>query len=132
MKIPVWLKPGLWGAAFGAIILAIVGFSQLGWKTATSAEQLAQERADTAAIAALVPFCVAKAEAVSEQVTLAKLRAEQSSFSRSDLVTKSGWATLGVAKSPDSALRAPVLQRSTARRSAERRGSQVSERAGVA
>jgi len=51
-----------------------------------------------------VPFCVAKAEAASEQTELAKLRAEQSSYSRSDLVTKAGWATLGVAKSPDSAL----------------------------
>ena len=104
MKIPVWLKPGLWGAAFGAIILAIVGFSQLGWKTAASAEQFAQERADTAVVAALVPYCVAKAEAASEQTALAKLRAERSSYSRSDLVTKAGWATLGVAKSPDSAL----------------------------
>jgi hypothetical protein len=104
MKIPVWLKPGLWGAALGAITLAIVGFSQLGWKSATSAEQFAQERADTAVVAALVPFCVAKAEATSEQTELAKLRAEQSSYSRSDLVTKAGWATLGDAKSPDSAL----------------------------
>src|SRR6185437_13047923 len=48
MKIPVWLKPGLWGAAFGGIAMAIVGFSQLGWKTAASADNLAQERADTA------------------------------------------------------------------------------------
>src|SRR4051812_31564394 len=30
MKIPVWLKPGLWGAAIGAVAMAIVGFSQLG------------------------------------------------------------------------------------------------------
>jgi hypothetical protein len=45
MKIPVWLKPGLWGAAFGAIAMAIVGFSQLGWETATSANELAQDRA---------------------------------------------------------------------------------------
>ena len=66
--------------------------------------QLAQERAETAVVAALVPFCVAKAQEDTEQAALAKLRAEQSSFSRSDLVTKAGWATLGVAKTPDSAL----------------------------
>lgn len=104
MKIPVWLKPGLWGAAFGAIAVAIVGFSQLGWKTATSANELAQERADTAVVAALVPFCVAKAQQDGEQTALAKFQAEQSSYSRSDLVQQAGWATLGVAKSPDSAL----------------------------
>ena len=104
MQIPVWLKPGLWGAASGAVVMAIVGFSQLGWKTEASAEQLAQERADTAVVAALVPFCVAKAQVDTEQAALAKLRAEQSSYSRSDLVVKAGWATLGIAKSPDSAL----------------------------
>ena len=62
MQIPVWLKPGLWGAASGAVVMAIVGFSQLGWKTEGTAEQLAQDRADTAVVAALVPFCVAKAQ----------------------------------------------------------------------
>ena len=106
MKIPVWVKPALWGAASGAIIMAIVGFSQLGWTTATTAEQLAQERADTAVVAALVPFCVAKAQQETEQASLAKFQAEQSSFSRSDLVTKAGWATLGAAKSPDGLARA--------------------------
>jgi hypothetical protein len=106
MKIPVWLKPALWGAASGAIIMAIVGFSQLGWTTATTAEQLAQERADTAVVAALVPFCVAKAQQDTEQASLARFQAEQSSFSRSDLVTKAGWATLGAAKTPDGLARA--------------------------
>jgi hypothetical protein len=104
MQIPVWLKPGLWGAASGAIVMAIVGFSQLGWKTEGTAEQLAQERADTAVVAALVPFCVAKAQQETEQPALAKFQAEQSSYSRSDLVVKAGWATLGIAKSPDSSL----------------------------
>jgi hypothetical protein len=104
MQIPVWLKPGLWGAALGAIALGIVGFSQLGWRTAASADQLAQDRAETAVVAALVPFCVAKAQEGTEQVALAKLRAEQSAYSRSDLVSQSGWATFGVAKTPDSSL----------------------------
>jgi hypothetical protein len=104
MKIPVWLKPGLWGAAFGAIMMAIVGFSQLGWKTAGSAEQLAQDRAETAVVAALVPFCIAKAEQGAEKATLAKLQAEQSSYSRSDLVVQAGWATLRAGEEPNSAL----------------------------
>jgi hypothetical protein len=104
MKIPVWLKPGLWGAAFGGIAMAIVGFSQLGWKTAASADNLAQERADTAVVAALLPFCVAKAQEDAQQPALAKFRAEHSSFSRYDLVIKAGWAAFGVANAPDSAL----------------------------
>ena len=104
MQIPVWLKPGLWGAASGAIVMAIVGFSQLGWKTEGTAEQLAQDRANTAVVEALVPFCVAKAQMDTQQAALASFQAEQSSYSRSDLVVKAGWATLGIAKSPDSSL----------------------------
>ena len=104
MKIPVWLKPGLWGAALGAIAMAIVGFSQLGWKTSGSAEALAKETADTAVVAVLVPFCVAKAQQDTQQAALAKFQAEQSTYSRSDLVQQAGWATFGAAKSPDSAL----------------------------
>jgi hypothetical protein len=104
MQIPVWLKPGLWGAASGAVVMAIVGFSQLGWKTEGTANQLAQDRADTAVVAALVPFCVAKAQMDTQQAALASFRAEQSSYSRSDLVVKAGWATVGIEKSPNSTL----------------------------
>ena len=104
MKIPVWLKPGIWGAVFGALAIAIIGFSQLGWTTSGTAEKLAQERADTAVVAALVPFCVAKAQQDPDKAVFAKLQAETSSYSRSDMVTKAGWATLGNDKSPNDAL----------------------------
>jgi hypothetical protein len=104
MQIPVWLKPGLWGAVAGAIAMAAVGFSQLGWTTKGTAEQLAQERSDTAVVAALVPFCVIKAQQDPDLATLAKFQKEQSSYSRSDLVLKAGWATIGGKTSPDNAL----------------------------
>jgi hypothetical protein len=104
MQIPVWLKPSLWGAAVGAIAMATIGFSQLGWTTRGAAEQLAQERSDTAVVAAFVPFCVIKAQQDPDHATLVKFGTEQSSYSRSDLVMKAGWATLGGKTSPDSAL----------------------------
>ncbi len=104
MQIPVALKPALWGAVAGAIGMAIVGFSQLGWTTAGTAEQLAQQRADTAVVEALVPFCVVKAEQDPDKTVLAKFQAEESSYSRSDMVTKAGWATLAGAKGSDDAL----------------------------
>ena len=65
---------------------------------------MAQERADAAAVTALVPFCVAKAEQLSEQDTLAKVKAQDSAFYRSELVMKAGWATVGDSKTPDNAL----------------------------
>src|ERR1019366_3327523 len=104
MQSPVGLKPGLWGAVAGAIGMAIVGFWQLGWTTLGTAEQLAQQRADTAVVAALVPFCVVKAGQDPDKTVLAKFRAEESSYSRSDMVTKAGWATLAGGKSSDDAL----------------------------
>jgi hypothetical protein len=94
MEFPSGLKPGLWGAAAGAVAMAVVGFSYLGWTTATTADKLAQDTANTAVVAALVPFCVVKAEADPNQATLTKFQAEQSSYSRSDIVMKAGWATL--------------------------------------
>ena len=42
-NIPVWIKPGIWGALFGALAIAIIGFLQLGWTTLVTAEKLAQE-----------------------------------------------------------------------------------------
>jgi hypothetical protein len=94
MQLPSGLKPGLWGAAAGAIAMAIVGFSYLDWTTATTAQKLAQDKANEAVVAALVPFCVEKAERDPNLATLTKFQAEQSSYSRSDIVMKAGWATM--------------------------------------
>ena len=104
MGFPDWTKPALLGAGCGAVVIAFIGFSQLGWKTSQGAADMAQEQADAAVVTALVPFCVAKAEQVSEQNMLARLRANNSAFSRSELVMKAGWATVGQSKTPDNAL----------------------------
>jgi hypothetical protein len=104
MEFPVWVKPALMGVGCGAVAMSVIGFSQLGWKTSQTANDLAQEQADTAVVAALLPFCVAKAEQVSQQATLAKVRAEDSAYTRSDMVMQAGWATVGDKARPDNAL----------------------------
>jgi hypothetical protein len=104
MEIPVWVKPAAWGAFAGAIAISTIGFSELGWTTARSAEIVAQERADTAVVSALVPFCVIKAQRDPNAATLTKFETEQSSYSRNDIVSKAGWATIGDAQMPDDAL----------------------------
>jgi hypothetical protein len=104
MQRPDWLKPGLLGAVCGAIAISTVGFSQLGWMTQTTANQMAQEQSETAVVAALLPFCVVKAQQDPDHATLAKLQAEQASFSRTDLVVQAGWATFGVRTAPDTLL----------------------------
>lgn len=104
MQYPVWTKPALLGAVCGAIAITLVGFSQLGWKTSGGAAEMAQEQANAAAVAALVPFCMAKADQASQEATLAKVKAEDSAYSRSELVMQAGWATVGTSKTPDNAL----------------------------
>jgi hypothetical protein len=104
MQIPAWFKPSFWGAVVGAAAISVVGFSQFGWTTAGTAERLAQERADTMVVAALVPFCVVKAQQDPDHALFAKFQAEESAYSRSSLVTKAGWATLGGRTDPDDAL----------------------------
>jgi hypothetical protein len=104
MKAPTWVKPGICGAVVGAIAIMIVGFSQMGWTTAGTADRMATDRANSAVAAALVPFCVANAEHDPDQAKLAKVKAEQSEWSRSQLVSDAGWATLPGATAPTNGL----------------------------
>jgi hypothetical protein len=104
MQTPSWVSPGVWGAVIGAVGVAVFGFSQLGWVTKKTSTDMAQDRADTAVTAALVPFCVAKAKADPDRAGFLKVQAETSEYSRADAILKAGWATLGAAKSPDNSV----------------------------
>jgi len=78
----------------------IIGFSNMGWTTARTADRMATDRANSAVVAALVPFCVANATRDPDQAKLAKVKAEQSEYDRSQLVSDAGWATLPGATTP--------------------------------
>ena len=119
MKIPVWLKPGVWGVVIGGIATAVIGFSQLGWTTSGKAELLAQERASTAVVAALVPFCIAKAQQDPDKAIFAKFQAETSSYSRSDMVIKAGGQLWEVKHPPTTLWRVLVRRSSPAPRPAD-------------
>lgn len=95
MDRPVWVKPAVVGAGFGANAMAVIGFSRPGWQTSRAAHDFAEARVDAAVVSALVPFCVAKAEKSPDQAMLARVRAEDSSYSRSTLVALAGWAVVG-------------------------------------
>lgn len=91
MTLPTWLKPGLTGAAVGAIVLAIVGFTWGGWVTGGSAKDMVNKASNAAVAAALTPYCVERAGS-GDTAALADLKAA-STYSRKSLVEKSGWAT---------------------------------------
>jgi hypothetical protein len=104
MRVPVWVKPGVWGSVAGALAISILGFSQMGWTTGGSADRMATERANAAVVAAFVPFCVAKAQEDADRAKLVKLDGEMSSYSRRQIVSDAGWATMLGMTSPDDAL----------------------------
>lgn len=101
MTIPDWLKPALYGAATGAVALALLGFTTLGWTTAATATQAARAEAKAAVIAALTPICVDMATTdLAASTALNDVRAA-STWARRDLVIAAGWATMPGAAEAD-------------------------------
>jgi len=92
LKSYPWLKPGLCGAAIGAIGIMIIGFFQFGWILGGKAERMAQERANTAVAEALAPVCAARFFAQMDAPTkLADLRKLTSDYAQRDFIEKGGW-----------------------------------------
>jgi alpha/beta superfamily hydrolase len=86
----------LWGAAGGAVALAIVGFSWGGWVTGNTAQQLARKEATAAVVKVLTPFCIAnfqKAPDASDK--LVALKMISSSWQRESFVRDNKWALIG-------------------------------------
>jgi hypothetical protein len=99
------VKPALWGAAAGAVALAIVGFSWGGWVTGGTAETLAKNSAATAVVAALTPICVEKfRQAADASANLAEMKKATYSWEQGRFVEKGGWATMPGSTEPNSAV----------------------------
>ena len=90
MQMPASVKPAVWGAVGGAVAAMIIGFSWGGWVTGGTAGQMEMTSAKNASVVALTPLCVAKGEQQPEQLAALK---EESSWSRSNFVTKAGWVS---------------------------------------
>src|SRR5205085_11396739 len=96
------LKRLLQGAAAGAVASMVIGFSWGGWTTGGTAVKLADERANTAVVAALTPICVEKFLQNSDaKANLAVLQKISTSWERGKYLEDGGWATQPGASSPD-------------------------------
>lgn len=105
MRFHPGIKPAVWGAAAGAVGMAIVGFSWLGWTLGSTAERMASARADAAAVVALAPVCVAKFEGQADAaLKLAELKKISTSWDQRSFIEKGGWATLPGSATPNSAV----------------------------
>jgi hypothetical protein len=94
MQLPSNLKPTLWGAALGAGLLALLGFTFGGWMTAGTAERTAEDRANSAVVAALAPICVSQFQLAGDLLTKQEEMKKISVYDRSTFVEKAGWATM--------------------------------------
>lgn len=110
-KLPATTRPFLWGAATGAVALAIVGFNWGGWVTGGTAQALASARADQAMVESLTPICVAQFQkSPKAQANLAALK-EIESWQQGDYVSNGGWATMpGGATEPNREVAAACAQ----------------------
>ncbi len=94
MQLPSNLKPTLWGAALGAGLLALVGFTFGGWMTAGTAERTAEQRASNAVVAALAPICLTQFQVAGDTTTKQEELKKISTYERESLIEKAGWATM--------------------------------------
>ena len=101
MKLPENTKAYVWGAAFGAVAVAVVGFSWGGWMTGAGATKQAASQSHDAVIAALAPICVqafrAQADVTAKTAELVKV----STWERGTMMEKSGFATMPGSKTAD-------------------------------
>ena len=95
------IKPSLWGAVGGAIVLAIIGFNWGGWVTGGTAQETAKKLSQEAVVARLAPICVEQFNQESEKVQKREELKEISSWKRKDYVEKQGWATMPGEKEGD-------------------------------
>jgi hypothetical protein len=111
MQVPASVKPAVWGAIFGAVVITIIGFSQFGWTLGHTTRRLVAEGRETAVVSALTPFCVANyMKQPDADKQLAALRADTSSYTQRDLIEKAGFATMPGSKEPTTGLAAACEQ----------------------
>lgn len=101
MNTPEWLKPGIYGALVGAIIVGVVGFSWGGWVTSGGANKMASAMAHDNVIAALLPVCLDMSRTDTDRVAKLETIREASTYQRRDAVMKAGWATMPGSESPN-------------------------------
>ena len=86
----------------GAIVIMILGFTWFGWILGGTAEKLANQRAETAVVAALTPICVEKFQhQAGAAEKLAEFKKISSSWDRRSAIEKGGWATVPGSGTPE-------------------------------
>ena len=95
------LKRLLQGAFIGSVATMIIGFHRGGWMLEITAWQMAENRANTALVAALAPMCADKFRQDTDAgLNMAELK-KVSSWMQDSYIEKGGWATFPGMVSPE-------------------------------
>ena len=95
MNISPNVKPALWGAAGGAVALAILGFTWGGWVTGSTATTMADKQATIEVAKVLAPICFSQFnQQPTAEVKLVELRGIKSLYEQASYIEKSGAATM--------------------------------------
>jgi len=100
MNTPEWLKPGIYGAVFGAALLWTVGFTWGGWVTGSTANNRAIAMARSDVVMSMVPVCLGISQADPDRATKLETIRSATSYQRRDALMATGWATVPGAAEP--------------------------------
>jgi hypothetical protein len=88
MKFPNSTKPALWSAVGGVIAGMVLMSYGFGYTSPSSAEKVAQQRADGAVVAILAPGCAAKFRMLPDYVAKREALEKAAAYQRSDVIPK--------------------------------------------
>ena len=87
-------KPFLLGALSGAVLISMLGFNLIGWKTTATSDRLVKTQSEAAVSTALANICVVQFKAAKDfDARLVTLKAAER-YSRPQLIEKEGFATM--------------------------------------
>ncbi len=101
MNTPEWLRPGIYGALFGAAAIALTGFILGGWVTEGSANYRAKTLSRDDVVSAMVPVCLDMARTDPDRLEKLTAIREASTYQRRDALIDTGWATMPGVETPD-------------------------------
>lgn len=104
MQSREWIKPAGYGAAGGALALAIIGFTAGGWVTGGTATKMAENSDTNAVVTVMTPYCVAQSKSAPNSVEVLAALKSANSYDRRSIIEKAGWATPLGNTTPNTAL----------------------------
>ena len=101
MNTPEWLKPGIYGAVIGAVLVGVVGFTWGGWVTGGTSNDRAMAMAHDDVVASMVPVCLDMARSDPAQADKMETIRAAKAYRRRDALMAAGWATMPGTDAPD-------------------------------